>query len=310
MKDYYAVLGVLPSIEQSALKAVYAALMKKYHPDVTTMPKDEAELRAKEINEAYSVLGDPAKRADYDLQRKQSSSQSGDYNEESSSSDDNDKLDPQLQKDWELVISYFPDAEECRVRLRKISVPLSETFQILIISEKMARQAKEISAFLQKEFLKTYFGTNEKLYPFVLFLIQSNSKNALLEINNYIRVIGVPPDSELDTFIAALIKKFGIQNFARHLRKEDLKMLSSTVIELTRKNNQVQSEHLRIYLATLFGQKVIGWNPHTDRYQFFDSLDDFARTTKILVGRFYITNDDPDITQFLKKVEHLRIQKP
>ena len=47
MKDYYAVFGVLPSIEQSALKAVYAALMKKYHPDVATMPKQEADTQSR-----------------------------------------------------------------------------------------------------------------------------------------------------------------------------------------------------------------------------------------------------------------------
>ncbi|MFT7572358.1 MAG: curved DNA-binding protein CbpA, partial [Paracoccaceae bacterium] len=33
-EDYYAVLGVLPSIEQTALAAVYKALIRKYHPDV------------------------------------------------------------------------------------------------------------------------------------------------------------------------------------------------------------------------------------------------------------------------------------
>ena len=42
-KDYYAVLGVLPSIEQTALTAVYRALLKKYHPDVYRGIKEDAD---------------------------------------------------------------------------------------------------------------------------------------------------------------------------------------------------------------------------------------------------------------------------
>ena len=64
--DYYATLGVLPTIEPDALTAVYRALVKKYHPDVYAGGRDDAERITKEINEAYAVLRDPAKRADYD----------------------------------------------------------------------------------------------------------------------------------------------------------------------------------------------------------------------------------------------------
>lgn len=68
--DYYALLGVLPSIDGAALSAVYRALMKKYHPDVFSGSKDEAVRISKQLNEAYSVLGDLAKRAEYDGLRK------------------------------------------------------------------------------------------------------------------------------------------------------------------------------------------------------------------------------------------------
>ncbi len=69
-EDYYAVLGVLPSIEQAALTAVYRALVKKYHPDVYVGDKAEAERITKEINAAYEVLGDETKRAEHDRERK------------------------------------------------------------------------------------------------------------------------------------------------------------------------------------------------------------------------------------------------
>lgn len=305
MKDYYAVLGVLPSIEQSALKAVYAALMKKYHPDVATIPKQEAELRAKEINEAYSVLGDPIKRAGYDAKRKQSSSQSGDYNEESSNSDAGEDLDPQLQKDWQIVVAYFPEAEECRVRLRKISVPLSETFRILIISEKMARQAKEISELLQKEFLKTYFGSNEKLHPFVLSLIQSNSKAALLEINNYIRVIGVPPDNGVANLIDAIKNKFNISAKARKkIWKENVKLVSAALMD-RRRIGLWGSGAYKIYLGVFADKSAIGWNPISTRYELFADIDVFYKTTKISDKLFAPIQGDSERNEFFNIVEHL-----
>jgi curved DNA-binding protein CbpA len=68
-KDYYAVLGVLPSIEPAAIRAVYLALLKKYHPDVYKSGKDEATRRTKEFNEAYNVLGDEKHREKYDSLR-------------------------------------------------------------------------------------------------------------------------------------------------------------------------------------------------------------------------------------------------
>lgn len=64
-KDYYKILGVERSASEKDLKRAYRKLAVQYHPDKN--PGDpRAEERFKEINEAYEVLGDPAKRAKYD----------------------------------------------------------------------------------------------------------------------------------------------------------------------------------------------------------------------------------------------------
>ena len=64
-KDYYKTLGVNKSSSEKEIKQAYRKLARKYHPDVNPGDK-QAEQRFKEINEAYEVLGDPAKRRKYD----------------------------------------------------------------------------------------------------------------------------------------------------------------------------------------------------------------------------------------------------
>jgi molecular chaperone DnaJ len=63
-KDYYEVLGVARDAEGKAIKDAFRALAMKFHPDRNKEPG--AEERFKEIAEAYAVLSDPKKRAEYD----------------------------------------------------------------------------------------------------------------------------------------------------------------------------------------------------------------------------------------------------
>jgi DnaJ-class molecular chaperone len=64
-KDYYSTLGVAKTATDKEIKQAFRKLARKFHPDVNPGDKS-AEARFKDINEAYEVLGDPAKRKKYD----------------------------------------------------------------------------------------------------------------------------------------------------------------------------------------------------------------------------------------------------
>lgn len=63
-KDYYDILGISKDASDAEIKKAYRKLSKKYHPDLNDAP--DAEAKFKEITEAYEVLGDSQKRANYD----------------------------------------------------------------------------------------------------------------------------------------------------------------------------------------------------------------------------------------------------
>lgn len=63
-RDHYEVLGIPRDADQKRIKEAFRALARQYHPDRNKAP--DAEARFKEIAEAYAVLSDPKKRAQYD----------------------------------------------------------------------------------------------------------------------------------------------------------------------------------------------------------------------------------------------------
>ena len=66
-KNYYAVLGLLPTAEQVVIKAAYKALAQRYHPDKFRGDPAVARSRMEALNEAYQVLSNPQWREAHDL---------------------------------------------------------------------------------------------------------------------------------------------------------------------------------------------------------------------------------------------------
>lgn len=68
MTDFYAVLDVQPGASAEEIKKNYRRLSKQYHPDVNP-GNQAAEIRFKEISEAYRILANPKLREEYDVKK-------------------------------------------------------------------------------------------------------------------------------------------------------------------------------------------------------------------------------------------------
>lgn len=78
-KDYYQILGVSESASADEIKKAYRKLAVKYHPDKNPTNPKEAEAKFKEISEAYYILSDDKRKAQYDQMRRFGGAQSGNF---------------------------------------------------------------------------------------------------------------------------------------------------------------------------------------------------------------------------------------
>lgn len=188
-KDYYKILGVLPSAEGIVIRAAYKALVQLYHPDRSSELKEERTRHMVEINEAYTVLSDPSKRLEYDNLRG-AATQSGDsYFNDSVKDEIPPDYDP-LGEDWNIALKYYKDLHELESRLSKISWRLGYTFRAYLLEEKLFDDRRKIADAMEHKFLEIYFGTNQKIVDFARHLILIGNKSAAKTLNNAIRVLG------------------------------------------------------------------------------------------------------------------------
>ncbi|MDD5218801.1 MAG: DnaJ domain-containing protein [Candidatus Omnitrophica bacterium] len=78
-KDYYKILGVSESANADEIKKAYRKLAVRYHPDKNPTNQKESESKFKEISEAYYVLSDDKRRAQYDQMRRFGGGAGGNY---------------------------------------------------------------------------------------------------------------------------------------------------------------------------------------------------------------------------------------
>lgn len=197
MRDYYAILGVLPLAEDVVIRAAYKALAQRYHPDRYQGVPNEAHKRMSEINEAYAVLSDAAKRREYDLQR--DAQGGGSYEYDTAYNPESDPLEEALKAydtDWAVACKFHAGIDSTFNRLWRTNKLLGLSFKMIILETKEYKNHSAIGESMENYFLRKYFGGSEKILVFAKELISSGNKAAAATLNKYVAVLGdsVAPD--------------------------------------------------------------------------------------------------------------------
>lgn len=209
--DYYAVLGIARDAEDVVITAAYKAMVKKYHPDVYTGSKAEANKKIREINEAYDTLSDPKKRAAYDKSTDSEGQGVGDYERYN---EDEDLAAIVREDDWAIIVEFYPEAETERKQLESISKKAAIYYQLILLELKAGSKWKEFASVTRNYFMERYFGSNKQLHSIVYALLKMGKKDIAKEINRAVKVLG---DDSSDDIIKNFKKKHGKLFTATHI---------------------------------------------------------------------------------------------
>ena len=193
-KTFYQVLGVLNTAEDIVIRAAYRSLSNRYHPDKWAGDKTIAHERMSEMNVAFDVLGDMAKRKKYDNELKEQ----GKYDD--AADIDNDTSDfegiyTEHSDAWDVAINFFPNLNALHERLRKINASLAYTFKTMLVERKEFNLGAQLAERLELEFMIKYFGQDESVRHLAKFLIENEarpaeSRSAAKELNGIVNVMG------------------------------------------------------------------------------------------------------------------------
>lgn len=207
MKDYYAILGVVPVAEDIVIKAAYKALAQRYHPD-RNPGSSEAAAKMAEINEAYRILSDSVQRKAYDKARGEKEGDFSDWVHEEDAEQASNSSDP-LEKDWTLAVCFYPDLVDINKRLSKISHLLAFSYRASLLDIKAFEKRKELAEVLEEKFLQAYFGSNPGIVAFARELIFEGNRAASKALNDAIRVLG--SDTPANRIIEKICNDFNLE---------------------------------------------------------------------------------------------------
>lgn len=202
-KDYYTLLGVIPSAEDAVIRAAYRALAQRYHPDRNRGAQQEANHLMSELNEAYAVLSDKTSRREYDRLREGRTGEI-DQDEVTAGPDDKDAVD----EEWALACEYYPDLVDIERRLSKISWKLASGYRAFMLDVKGFEHRAKFASMFEKQFLEYYFGKNEKILLFARELIFSGNRHAAKSLNRTVSILGNGVNSA--RVIKKICKDFGL----------------------------------------------------------------------------------------------------
>lgn len=271
-RDYYAILGVLPSAEDIVVRAAYKALAQRHHPDKWAGENAEAERRMQEINQAYAILSDAAQRNAYDAQRKAGGGGEEFDTEEEGVRDAFSEAEEATQDDWDVAVEYFPDLENIYRWLKRTSSSLAFSYKTILLESKNFNVRVQLAESLETRFLETYFGTDPAVIAFAKRLIAGGEKAGARELNRAVSVLGSAVDAHV--IISRIENKYPdgpnassrfsrtavelASSLDRHRTFGIAQMLMAEIggsVKGTYRNNAVGMSVFDCYDATLWGQE-------------------------------------------------------
>ena len=204
----------MPDAEAVVITAAYRALASLYHPDKWKGDKTFATNKMADINVAYNILSNPAKRAEYNKNRTNSYSSFSDDSEETDTAFDTALSE--LEKRWQVASEIFPDLVKIRTRLSKTSHKLAFSFVILILETKKFDERNFLANELERRFLEMHFGTNKRIVLFAQFLISKGQKKAIISLNQYVDVLGSSINPQL------IIEKISAEHKVNYLKSQQV----------------------------------------------------------------------------------------
>ena len=189
-RDLYAILGVQPDAEEVVIIAAYRALAKRYHPDRFSGDSDEAHKRMSQINEAYEVLGNKFRRAEYDRSRHSSNHTEFESDEDTDQTEAFNTALKDTEERWRIACSIYKDLNEYRQRLSHFSASLAFSFVVVILESKAFENRLQIAQQMERKFVERYFGSNDTIINYAIDLILSGHKRAAKALNRLVAVMG------------------------------------------------------------------------------------------------------------------------
>ena len=185
-KNYYRILGILDSAEDVVVRATYKALAQRYHPDKWTGESQKATEKMIEINEAYAVLSDAAKRAEYDKRyfEQHPRNQAEDY------FDNFDEIPNDQLDGWRIAVDFFPELSSHYQELMLISPLAANTSRAEILESQAFNRSLEIKNQLEDDFFSRYYGSSLEIRLFAKDLLLSKNHKAAIHLNQIVTVMG------------------------------------------------------------------------------------------------------------------------
>ncbi len=247
MVDYYQILGVPRNAPQSLIKKTYAALQKIYHPDVYVGDSAFATEKIKEINEAYKILSDKRKREAHDRDLNSRNNNHDDFYEEDTWDEKAEETYSSMKEsEWDYICSFYPEADQYFKELKILSGALAFQFQMILVENKAFKDAFKISSNLEKEFLKSKFGTNSKIQSLAKDAILNNFRDFAKDLNKALNILG---QNSFDKVLSKLSKdheKFASEFYPRYdfdnLIKETPKKSKQAYENKTKENKKYNAE--------------------------------------------------------------------